>query len=225
MFQSADRISSEYCIWPTCNSNGLRKIKWGKEEWRGEASEENVYGVSDSSDVSANLILTSRSWKNRLLATWVPLSTLAVPSNQTKASVERRKIMLPTFPGNIEDVVSLFLWFMLYNNLLFDWYRRTNAWDISQIFDVGLCSLFHAIAHLVNETLSWIEAASADVLHFLCRWLVKYMHIHTDICNLLASLLRILHRFDWLCLPQTRLGIIHTSMASALAAPSVMVLS
>jgi len=52
-----------------------------------------------------------------------------------------------------------------------------------------------------------------------------YAHTNTDICYLLASLLRILHRFDWLCLPQTRLDIIHTSMASALAAPSVMILS
>ena len=203
MFQSADRISSEYCICPTCNSNGLRKIKWGKEEWRGEASEENVYGVSDSSDVSANRILTSRSWKNRLLATWVPLSSLVVPSNQAHASVERRKIMLPTFSGNIEDIVSLFLWFMLYNNLLFDWYRRFKAWDVSQIFDVGDCSLFHAIALLVNETFPWQEAASADVLQFLCRWLVKYKQILTqtpatclllcwesDICTIMALPLR-----------------------------------
>lgn len=35
--------------------------------------------------------------------------SLVVPSNQTNASVERRKMMLPTFFGNIEDVVSLFL--------------------------------------------------------------------------------------------------------------------
>ena len=203
MFQSADRISSEYCIWPTCNSNGLRKTKWGKEEWGGEASEENVYGVSDSSDVSVNCILTSRSWKNCLLATWVPLLSLVVPSNQTKASVERRKMILLTFAGNIEDVVSLFLWFMLYDILLFDWYKRTKAWDIPQIFDVGFCSLFHAIALLVNETFPWQEAASADVLHFLCRWLVRYMHILTqasatclllcwesDICTVMALPLR-----------------------------------
>ena len=47
-------------------------------------------------------------------------------------------------------------------------------------FDVGLCSLFHAIALIVNETFPWKEAASADGLHFLCRWLVKYMHILTQ---------------------------------------------
>ena len=177
MFQSADRISSEYCIWPTCNSNGLRKTKWGKEEWEGEASQRCVSGMAYSSDSSENCILTSRSWKNRLLDIWIPLSSLVVPSNQTNASVERRKMILLTFAGNIKDAVSLFFWFMLYDILLFDWYRRTKAWDTPQIFDVGQCFLSHAIALLINETFSWQEAASADVLHFLCRYLVRYMHI------------------------------------------------
>ena len=64
---------------------------------------------------------------------------------------------------------------------------RTKAWDIPQIFDVRLCSLFHAIALLFNETSHGKKRQVQMFYIFVHMFGEAYAHTHTDICYLLAS--------------------------------------
>ena len=146
-------------------------------------------GISGGSDSSEYCIRISRSWNNRLLDVKEPSLSLVVPSIHRIASVERRNVMLPTFDGNIGDIISLFLWFILFDCICLIGTGGTKHGTNKESLNREITPCPMQSCSCSGRILIMWRTSKCGCLAFSVNTVGEvYAHSHADIYNLLTFL-------------------------------------